>query len=128
MPSKLENAFPLFINARKWVGSSFTSGLLHDLTQVKVKEVYHTEWTLHLKKFILPTQKCYCEVGIIIIINLLFKLAVSSIHHLNSNREKLFAYIFFLYIKLQEAFIEIQLASISKFYLKFRHGSALSKL
>ena len=60
----------------------FTSGLLHNFTQVKVKE-----WTLHLKKVILLTQKCYCEVGIIIAINLLLKLAVSSIQHLKSNRE-----------------------------------------
>ena len=31
--------------------------------------------------------KYYCEVGIIIAINLLLKLAVSSIQHLKSNRE-----------------------------------------
>ena len=49
---------------RKQVGSLFTSGLLHSFTQVKVKEVFLTEWTLHLKKCILLTQKCYCEFGI----------------------------------------------------------------
>ena len=64
------NALPFFINVRKCVGSLFTSGLLHNFTLVKVKEVCLTEWTLHPKKrFILLTQKCYCEVGIIIAIN-----------------------------------------------------------
>ena len=84
MSPKLGNALPLF---RKWVGSLFTSELLHNFTQVKVKVVYLTEWTLHQKKFILLMQKCYCEVGIIIAIIRLLKLAVSSIQHLISNRE-----------------------------------------
>ena len=39
MPSKLENALPLFISVRKWVGSVFTSGLTFNLTQVRVKKV-----------------------------------------------------------------------------------------
>ena len=39
MPSKLENALPLFISVRKWVGSVFTSGLTFNFTQVKVKKV-----------------------------------------------------------------------------------------
>ena len=65
MSSKLGNDLPLF---REWVGLLFTSGLLHNFKEVKVKEVCLREWTLHLKKFILLTQKCYCEVGIIIAI------------------------------------------------------------
>ena len=47
MPSKLGNALPLFINVRKRVDSPFISGLLRNFTQVKVKEVCLTEWTLH---------------------------------------------------------------------------------
>ena len=39
MPSKLENALPLFISVRKWVGSVFTSGITFNFTQVKVKKV-----------------------------------------------------------------------------------------
>ena len=39
MSSKLENALPLFISVRKWVGSVFTSGLTFNFTQVKVKKV-----------------------------------------------------------------------------------------
>ena len=35
MSTKLGNALLLF---KKWVGSPLTSGLLHNLTQVKVKE------------------------------------------------------------------------------------------
>ena len=68
MPCKLGNALPLCINVTKWVGSLFTSGILHNVAQVKVKEVYLTDWTLRLKKSIL-TQKYYCEVGNIIAIN-----------------------------------------------------------
>ena len=50
MSSKLGNVLPIFINIRKWVGLLFNSGLLHKFTQVKVKEVCLTEWTLNLKK------------------------------------------------------------------------------
>ena len=39
MPSKLENALPLFISVRKWIGSVFTPGLTFNFTQVKVKKV-----------------------------------------------------------------------------------------
>ena len=73
MPSKQGNTLPLFINViiqECQVGSMFTSGLLHNFTQGKVKEVFLTEGTLHLKKKIfLLTQKCYCGVGIIIAID-----------------------------------------------------------
>ena len=69
MPSKLGNALPLFINVRKWIGLLLTSSLLHNFTQVKVKEACLTE--------------------------LLLKRAMSSVHHLKSNPEELFAYIFF---------------------------------
>ena len=49
---------------------------------------------------------------------------MSSIQHLKSNREERFTYTFiFIYIKLQERYIKIQLASINKSYLKFRHQS-----
>ena len=37
MPSKLENASPLFISVRKLVGSVLTSGLTFNITQVKVE-------------------------------------------------------------------------------------------
>ena len=68
------------------VGSLFTSGLLYIFTQVKVIDVCLTEWFSHLKKIILLTEKCYYEVGNIIAINCLPKLAVSSIEHLEANR------------------------------------------
>ena len=45
IPTKLGNALA---NLRKWTGSLFTSGLLHNFVQVKVKEVCLSEWTLHL--------------------------------------------------------------------------------
>ena len=38
MPSKLDNALPLFIHVWKWVVLLFTSGLL-DLILLKVKKV-----------------------------------------------------------------------------------------
>ena len=53
MPSKLGNALPLFIDVivQESQVVSAHSGLLHNSTQVKVKEVYLTEWTLiFLKK------------------------------------------------------------------------------
>ena len=37
MSSKLENALPLFISVRKWVGSVLTAGLTFNFTRVKVK-------------------------------------------------------------------------------------------
>ena len=37
MPSKLENALPLFISVRKLVGSVLTSDLTFNFTQVEVK-------------------------------------------------------------------------------------------
>ena len=66
MPSKLENALPLFISVRKWVGSVFTSGLTFNFTQVKVKKagMGHSERCI-LKKIIVA-QKRHCEVSIII--------------------------------------------------------------
>ena len=70
MPPKLGNTLPLFINIRKWVGSLFTSCLLHYLTQVKVKEVCLTEWTLHLKKisFLFKNANMKMKVRIIVAI------------------------------------------------------------
>lgn len=41
--SKLENAIPLFIDARKFTGPLFTLGLLHIFTQLKVDQVCLTE-------------------------------------------------------------------------------------
>ena len=88
------------MNVRKRVGSLFTLGLLNHFTHVNIKELCLTEWTLHLKKSYPSHSKMRknCEVGIIIVINYLLRLGVSSIQH--SNREKLFAHIFFLYIHL----------------------------
>ena len=65
MSSKIGNDLPLF---RKWEASLFTSGLLHNFTQIKVIEVCLTEGNLHLKTFVLITQKYYREIGIIIAI------------------------------------------------------------
>ena len=90
MPSKLGNALPLFIIIiiqGCHVGPLITSGLLHNFTQVKVKKVCLTNSTLHLTNIILLTQNCYCEVGVIIAIDQLLKLAVSTIQHLKSNQE-----------------------------------------
>ena len=75
---------------------------------------------------IILTQKCYCEVRIIIAINWLFKLAVFRIQHLNSNREELFAFIYFFCIMLQEISWPILLAHIIKSYFRFRHVPELS--
>ena len=52
MSSKPENALPLFISVRKWVGSVLTSGLTLNFTQVKVKgrHASQSDRTLLLKK------------------------------------------------------------------------------
>ena len=56
----------------------------------------------------------------------MFKLAVFNIHHLNSNWEDFFAFIFFVCLKLQERWIRIKCAHIGKSYLKFRHAPELN--
>ena len=66
MPSMLENALPLFINVRKWVGSVVTSGVTFNFTQVKVKGRYVSQSGLYILKKIILTQKRNCEVSIII--------------------------------------------------------------
>ena len=50
MPSKLENALPLFISVRKWLGSVFTSGLTFNITQVKVKGSRASQSELYILK------------------------------------------------------------------------------
>ena len=56
MPSNLENALPLFISVRKWVGLVLTSGLTFNFTQVKVKDRHASQRhlyeyrTLYVKK------------------------------------------------------------------------------
>ena len=53
MPSKLENALPLFISVRKCVGSVLTSGLTLTFTQIKVKDRYASQsehFLVHLEK------------------------------------------------------------------------------
>ena len=67
MPSKLENALPLFISVRKWVGSVLTSGLTFNFTQVKGRHASQTE--LYILRKIIFTQKHHCEVSIIITMN-----------------------------------------------------------
>ena len=96
MPSKLENALPLFISVRKWVVSVLTSGLTFNFTQVKVKDRHASLHgvNLHLKKVIL-TQKYHCEVSIITAIIKMFKVAVFNIQQLNSYQEDFFTFIFF---------------------------------
>ena len=66
MPSMLENALPLFINVRKWVGSVVTSGLTFNFTQVKLKGRYVSQSQLYILKKIILTQKRHCEISIII--------------------------------------------------------------
>ena len=83
MPSKLENPFPLFISARKWVGLVLTSGLAFNFTQVKVKGRYASQSELYILKKIILTQKRHCEV--IIAMSYIFKRAVFNIQYLNSN-------------------------------------------
>ena len=69
MPSKLENALPLFISVRKWVGSVFTSGLTFNFTQVKVKKASMGHSERYILKKIILTQKRHCESSIIIAMN-----------------------------------------------------------
>ena len=61
MPAKLQNALPLFINVIIQE-CQVVSDLLHNLTQVKAKEICLAEWTLHFIKNTFLTQKYYCEV------------------------------------------------------------------
>ena len=69
MPSKIENALPLFISIRKWVGSVLTSGLTLNFTQVKVKNRHASQSEIYILKKIILTQKIHCEVSIIIAMN-----------------------------------------------------------
>ena len=85
MPAKLENALPLFISVRKWVGLLLTSGLTFNFTQVKVKGRHALQSELYILKKNILTQKRNFEVSIIIAMNYMFKRAVFNIHHLNSN-------------------------------------------
>ena len=64
------------------------------------------------------------KIGPIVAVDKLFKLAVSSIQYLQLN----WNWSFFLFIKMKERFIKIQLAPINKCYIKFKHVSALSEL
>ena len=71
MPPKLENALPLFISLRKWVGSVLTSSLTFNFTQVKVKSRYASQSELYIFTVykIILTQKRHREVSIIIVMN-----------------------------------------------------------
>ena len=70
MPSKLENALPLFISVREWVGSVLISGLRFNFTQVKVEGRHASQSELYTLKNIILTQKHHCaEVSIIIAMN-----------------------------------------------------------
>ena len=66
MPPKLENALPLFIIVKKWVGSVLTSGLTFSFTQVKVKGKQASQSELYILKKISLAQKLHCEVSIIV--------------------------------------------------------------
>ena len=50
MPSKLENALPLFISVRKWVGLVLTSGLTFNFTHVKVTGRHASQSELYILK------------------------------------------------------------------------------
>ena len=69
MPSKLENALPLFISARKLVDSVLTSGLTFNFTQIKVKGRHASQRELYILKKNILTQKRHCEVSIIVAMN-----------------------------------------------------------
>ena len=95
MPSRLENALPLFISVREWIGSVLISGLTFNFIEVKVKGRHTAQSELFILKKDILTQKRHCEVNIIIAMNEMFKLAVFNIQHQNSNREDFFAFIVF---------------------------------
>ena len=69
MPSKLENALPLFISVRKWVDSVLTSGVTFNFTQVKVEGRYASQSELYILKKIILTRKLHSEVIIIMAMN-----------------------------------------------------------
>ena len=92
MPSRLENALPLFISVREWIGLVVISGLTFNF---KVKGRHTAQSELFILKKNIFTQKRHCEVSIIIAMNEMFKLAVFNIQHQNSNRADFFAFIFF---------------------------------
>ena len=69
MPSKLENALPLFISVREWVGLVLTSGFTFHFTQVKVKGRHASQNELYILRKIILTQKRHWEVSIIIAMN-----------------------------------------------------------
>ena len=71
MPSKLGND-SLFIEVSKWLGLLFTSGFLHSLIQVKVKQVCLSEWTLHLEKIYSSHFYSFRILKALIILFLLF--------------------------------------------------------
>ena len=57
MLCKLENALPLFISVRKWVGSVLISGLTFNFTQVKVKGGHGSQSEFYILKKNLPHSK-----------------------------------------------------------------------
>ena len=69
MPSKLENALPLYISVREWVGLELTSGLAFNFTQVIVKGRHASQNELYILKTIILTKKHHYEVSIIIAMN-----------------------------------------------------------
>ena len=46
--NKLENALPLFISVREWVGSVLSSGLTFNFTQVKFKVRHASQNELYI--------------------------------------------------------------------------------
>ena len=52
MPSKLENALPLFISVRKLLGSVLTSGLTFNFTQVKSSIFKNSAFNFKSRRFI----------------------------------------------------------------------------
>ena len=65
MPSKLENALPLFISVRKWVGSVLTSGLTFNFTQVKVKGRHASQSEIYILKKIILTQNIIVKLALL---------------------------------------------------------------
>ena len=68
----MTSALPLFISVRKRAGSLLTSSLTFNFTQVKVKGRHASQSEFYILKKNILTQKCHCEVSVIIAMNEMF--------------------------------------------------------
>ena len=65
MPSKLENALPLFVSVRKWVGSVLASALTFNFTQDKVKGRYVSQSELYILKKISSLKNAIMKLALL---------------------------------------------------------------